>query len=49
MYLSCISGLDPLEDREEDFRIHRYQKFSDFFDAEDGDWLWLDINIGENL
>ncbi|ROT83360.1 hypothetical protein C7M84_023454 [Penaeus vannamei] len=41
-----ISCLDPLEDREEDFRIHRYQKFSDFFDAEDGDWLWLDINIG---
>ncbi|XP_063601843.1 CD109 antigen-like [Penaeus indicus] len=41
-----ISCIDPLEDREEDFRIHRYQKFSDFFDAEDGDWLWLDINIG---
>ncbi|XP_047481542.1 CD109 antigen-like [Penaeus chinensis] len=41
-----ISCVDPLEDKEEDFRIHRYQKFSDFFDAEDGDWLWLDINIG---
>ncbi|KAK8389963.1 hypothetical protein O3P69_012881 [Scylla paramamosain] len=37
---------DPLADTEVDFRIHRYVKFSDFFDTEDGDWLWLDINIG---
>lgn len=28
------------------WRIERYVKFSDFFDTEDGDWLWLDINIG---
>lgn len=32
-----------------EWRIHRYIKFSDFFDTEDGDWLWLDINIGEAL
>ncbi|KAG0724718.1 CD109 antigen [Chionoecetes opilio] len=37
---------DKLADTEVDFRIHRYVKFSDFFDTEDGDWLWLDINIG---
>ncbi|XP_069938701.1 CD109 antigen [Cherax quadricarinatus] len=41
-----VDCFDPLEDKELDFRIHRYIKFSDFFDTEDGDWLWLDINIG---
>ncbi|XP_042213472.1 CD109 antigen-like [Homarus americanus] len=51
-FVDCTDGFDevdcfdPLEDRELDYRIHRYVKFSDFFDAEDGDWLWLDMNIG---
>ncbi|XP_050698378.1 CD109 antigen-like isoform X1 [Eriocheir sinensis] len=41
-----VGCFDPLEDTEVEWRIERYVKFSDFFDTEDGDWLWLDMNIG---
>lgn len=42
-------GDDPLRDKDISFRINRYRRFSDFFDEGDGDWLWLDINIGEHV
>ncbi|KAK7085756.1 hypothetical protein SK128_008452, partial [Halocaridina rubra] len=41
-----IDCYDPLEDTEQDWRLKRYQHFSDFFDVEDGDWMWIDYNIG---
>ncbi|XP_050713228.1 CD109 antigen-like isoform X2 [Eriocheir sinensis] len=37
---------DPMRDKDANFRINRYRRFSDFFDEGDGDWLWLDFNIG---
>lgn len=37
-----------MRDKDLNFRINRYRRFSDFFDEGDGDWMWLDINIGES-
>ncbi|XP_076046263.1 CD109 antigen-like [Oratosquilla oratoria] len=51
-YKDCADGFDevecfdPLEDKEMSFRVHQFERFGDLFDAEDGDWLWLDVNIG---
>ena len=48
----CVDGFDevgcfnPLEDINKHFRIHQFERFADFFDAEDGDWMWFDTNIG---
>ncbi|KAK3858623.1 hypothetical protein Pcinc_035182 [Petrolisthes cinctipes] len=50
--LDCLDGYDEAEcedslsDKEENYRIDRYSKFSEFYDAIHGDWLWFDINIG---
>ncbi|XP_068210039.1 CD109 antigen-like [Palaemon carinicauda] len=41
-----IECVDPLADNEVNWRLDRYQHFSDFFDTEDGDWLWINQNIG---
>ncbi|KAK8397835.1 hypothetical protein O3P69_004559 [Scylla paramamosain] len=37
---------DPMRDKDLKFRLGRYRKYADFYDDGDGDWLWLDINIG---
>ena len=38
-----------MRDKDLEFRITRYRKFADYYDDGDGDWLWLDINIGKKL
>ncbi|CAL4102803.1 unnamed protein product [Meganyctiphanes norvegica] len=49
---NCADGFDelecsdPLADKELNFRIHQFTHFGDMYDAEDGDWMWLDFNIG---
>lgn len=46
LILLLFPGEDNLSDKEELYRINRYSKFSEFYDAKHGDWLWFDINIG---
>ncbi|MPC82178.1 hypothetical protein E2C01_076825 [Portunus trituberculatus] len=45
-FYNFFSGGDPMRDKDMKFRLGRYRKYADFYDDGDGDWLWLDINIG---
>lgn len=49
----CADGYDEsdCQTAEEDFadvefRVHQFLWFADLFDPEDGDWNWIDYNIG---
>ena len=41
---NCVTQAEDFAEIE--FRIHQFLWFADLFDAEDGDWNWLDYNIG---
>ncbi|KAL7646788.1 UNVERIFIED_CONTAM: hypothetical protein RMT77_002043 [Armadillidium vulgare] len=49
---NCADGFDEvgceneLEDVMHDFRINQFSRFFELYDARDGDWTWIDTNIG---
>lgn len=56
-FQDCIDGSDEKGcldtallqlDQIKKYRLSRQSRFNDFYDVDDGDWGWLDINIDED-
>ena len=42
----CFDSADLILDQRKKFRFSRMSRFEDFYDIGDGDWGWINTNLG---